>query len=503
MSLLAAPLKRRWNNTGLLLKSSATTHQLANTSTMKGVGRYYHKDTTKESLATTIPSSGGAKCPYGYGSVTASTADEKPKVKPFSEIPGPKPLPLLGNYLDIKKNATNTQEFFLDLCKEYGEMVKLTAFGVNLVILSDPSLIADVARVEERRTILGPSRYYKQTRGLELVPVEMKIEENWNDIRQIFNLAMKPEFLDRIVVPQLTEMNSDYIRQLRKNFTKVGENKYRLNNGMEATSRYAFDAIMKVFFGVKMTEELERGLPFKLDDFSKQAMTVLDLCSRLDYKLPIYKYFKTKEYGIIENMYDSVIANTRYCVDRFGQPLPEGSKPRFLEILTQRSEGIENAQDKVTTVLSTFLQGGVDLTSRISNFILYRLAHHPEYQEKIYQECLEIFGEPTENEILSENGLEITPEQYKKLKLTKQFVEEVTRFNSFAYITFGRQLNTDLEIGGFNLPKETVVIFMNYFPSMKDEYVPNALEFIPERHDKKSPLAPKSMFSSLPFGVSC
>ncbi|EFC44891.1 predicted protein [Naegleria gruberi] len=461
---------------------------------------YHHQDSTKESITiSSVAANTEAKCPYHKEDGTVDVA--KSVAKPFGEIPGPKPLPILGNYLDIKKHSKNTMSYFLDLCNEYGEMVKLTALNKNMVIISNPYWIADLARVEERRTVLNPSRYYKESRGYEMVPIEMKIEENWNEIRQIFNLAMKPEFLDQIVVPQLTEMNSDLIRQLKKNFVKVGENQFRLDDGLEATSRYAFDAIMKIFFGVKMTEELEKSLPFKLDDFSKKAITILDLCGRLDYKFPLYKYFKTEEYKTLESYYDQVIDNARYCVERFGASQPENAKPRFYEILVKKAEGATNSNEKVSTVLSTFIQGGVDITSRIMNFILYRLAHHPEYQEKLYNECLEVFGPPALDEVSSENGLIITPEQYKQLKLVRQFVEEVLRFNSFAYITMGRQLNSDIEIGGYILPKETIAIFMNYYPSMKDEYVPRALEFIPERHEKKSPLAPKSMFSSIPFGV--
>ena len=129
---------------------------------------------------------------------------------------------------------------------------------------------------------------------------------------------------------------------------------------------------------------------------------------------------------------------------------------------------------------------------------LYRLAHHPEYQEKIYKESVEIFGEPTIEEMTSENGLVIAKEHYKKLKLTKNFVEEVLRLNSFSYLTMGRQLSQDTEIGGYTVPKDTIIIAMQRWATMKDEYVPRGEEFIPERHEKGSPLAPVNNFVSIP-----
>ena len=128
----------------------------------------------------------------------------------------------------------------------------------------------------------------------------------------------------------------------------------------------------------------------------------------------------------------------------------------------------------------------------------FRLAHHPEYQEKIYKELLDTFGEPTLEEAISENGLQVTKEQYKKLKFTKQFLDEVLRLNPFSYIVSAREMSKDLEIGGYIMPKDSLVMTVQQHPSLKDEYIPRALEFIPERWEKGSPYAPTNSFISAP-----
>ncbi len=54
------------------------------------------------------------------------------QAKPFNSIPGPKPLPLLGNFLDIarsRKSGVPMVEFYDKGLKKYGEIMKITIPG--------------------------------------------------------------------------------------------------------------------------------------------------------------------------------------------------------------------------------------------------------------------------------------------------------------------------------------------------------------------------------------
>lgn len=51
--------------------------------------------------------------------------------KPFSAMPGPKPLPVVGNMRDMYNNSS-TFHLYLDKCfKEYGDIFKLKIFGTS------------------------------------------------------------------------------------------------------------------------------------------------------------------------------------------------------------------------------------------------------------------------------------------------------------------------------------------------------------------------------------
>ncbi|KAG2373368.1 hypothetical protein C9374_012234 [Naegleria lovaniensis] len=427
----------------------------------------------------------------------------QPRVKSFEEIPGPKAWPFIGHLLDLLKHKGIPNIYFYELCEQYGDMVRLKIPGENMLIVSHPVIIEELVKKEERREYLKSNRYYKQQHDITLAPIEMTFFEDWQEIRNLYNVAMKPENLEKVSLPQITELNGDFLRTLVKKLKRTDNDdglKYRLPNAFDVTSLYTFKAVAKTFLGVKVTEELEQQMPWTIYEFVEQAVRATDIALQLDNKPPLYQYIKTSEYKEMEFLMDKIYDGCKLLIKMFEQN-PNPKIPRLKELVDQRAVGMEQAHKKSEGVLSAFLNGGVDITSRIMVNQMYRLAHHVEYQDKLFEELKGLFGEPTTEEFESENGLEITWEKYKKMKLVKNFLEETMRLNSFSYMTSGRWAVQDFELNGYLIPKDTRIFIMNYHPSLKDEFVPRAKEFIAERHEKGHPLAPKSMYSSLPFGI--
>ena len=54
---------------------------------------------------------------------------DDPEIKPFSAIPGPKPLPVLRNLLEMRRNMAKLHFYVEECLKKYGEIVKLEAPG--------------------------------------------------------------------------------------------------------------------------------------------------------------------------------------------------------------------------------------------------------------------------------------------------------------------------------------------------------------------------------------
>ena len=56
-------------------------------------------------------------------------------VKPFSAIPGPKPVPVLRNLLELKRNLLRMDLYLEECYKKYGKIFKLETPGIGHTII--------------------------------------------------------------------------------------------------------------------------------------------------------------------------------------------------------------------------------------------------------------------------------------------------------------------------------------------------------------------------------
>ncbi|EFC43691.1 predicted protein [Naegleria gruberi] len=390
-------------------------------------------------------------------------------------MPGPKGLPFIGQALDLFKNANNPNAYFTELANQYGDFVKIKLLNNKMVILSDPKAVRELARGEEGRLTLHASRHYKLEKGMIRVTMDYFNHENWNDIRQVLNIPLKPQYFNEVILPQLTELNNELLKSF-VNTLKFDENSkqyYFADPMYDIMSQFAFSAVIKVFLGVKVTEkELIEKLGFTVRQYIKDAVDTTDLILKLQYQPGLYKYgYKTKDYKDFEELSDISFGRGFKLVDLLSDRY-DGKIPRLKELVEERAKMAGFLSEATTTVLSAFMIGGVDVTARMMTTLLYRIAHEKEWAQKLYEETAQVFGEPTADELTMDSVIPVR--------------------NS-------RLLTKDTILGAYKLEKGTQVLFLDV-PSVQSKYVPRGIEFLPERHIKGSEISePKDYLG--PFGT--
>ena len=81
---------------------------------------------------------------------TPDTADT-PALVPLDAIPGPRPLPVVGNVFDI--DTADPLGGFVRMAQEYGPIFKIVTKGTALVLVAGPELVDEVcddARFDKR-----------------------------------------------------------------------------------------------------------------------------------------------------------------------------------------------------------------------------------------------------------------------------------------------------------------------------------------------------------------
>ncbi|KAK4582118.1 hypothetical protein RGQ29_025332 [Quercus rubra] len=136
---------------------------------------------------------------------------------------------------------------------------------------------------------------------------------------------------------------------------------------------------------------------------------------------------------------------------------------------------------------------GHESTALAASWILMLLALHPEWQERVRTEILEVCGEQLSN-------LFQDMEAFRKLKMLTMVIQESIRLYGPA-VVLSREAFADIKLGGFVVPKGVHMWF--FVPALHrdpENWGLDALEFKPERFVQGVSKACKYPQAYLPFG---
>ena len=84
-------------------------------------------------LANVTPAAGRLRIDAGRLRIDAASklGEDKPPL-PFSVMPGPKALPLIGNSLELKKNFERLRLYYQEGFEKYGKIYRVKGMGKSL-----------------------------------------------------------------------------------------------------------------------------------------------------------------------------------------------------------------------------------------------------------------------------------------------------------------------------------------------------------------------------------
>ena len=103
----------------------------------------------------------------------------------------------------------------------------------------------------------------------------------------------------------------------------------------------------------------------------------------------------------------------------------------------------------IQMVIADLILAAFETTLDTLEWLFLYLIHHPEHQDKIYEELSQLDGAPTSKDMSS------TP-------FLQAVILETNRSSSLIYFPFARRTMTDTSINGIKIPNNAT-IFLNYF----------------------------------------
>lgn len=422
--------------------------------------------------------------------------------KPYKDIPGPRPIPILGNtwrlfpmigQYEISDIAKLSQIFY----DEYGKIVRLT----GLIGRPDLLFVYDVDEIEKIYRQEGPTPFrpsmpclvhYKSVVRKDFfgsLPGVVGVHgEPWREFRtRVQKPILQPQTVRKYITP-IEMVTSDFIQRIQEIKGEDGEVPGDFDNEIH---KWALECIGRVALDVRLgclssnlTSDSE---PQKIIDAAKFALRNVAI---LELKAPYWRYVPTLLWSrYVRNMNYFIEVCMKY-IDATMERLKTKKAVDEYDLSLMERILAKETDPKIAYILALdLILVGIDTISMAVCSILYQLATRPEEQEKIYQELVEILPDPS---------VPLNMSHLDKAIYMKAFIREVFRVYS-TVIGNGRTLQNDTIICGYKVPKGVQVVFPTVVTGNMEKYVTDAKIFKPMRWLKESTktLHP---FASLPYG---
>lgn len=419
-----------------------------------------------------------------------------PSVKPWEEVPGPKPLPLLGNTWRFIPyiggySVEHIDKICLSLRKQYGKCVKMAGLlgRPDMLFVFDASEVERVFRGEDsapHRPSMPSLNYYKHTLRKDFFGADENCAgviavhgDSWAAFRTKVSRVALSTGAAAQYTDQVGEVAETFINRIR---TIRNEQSETPDDFLNEVHKWSLESLGLIALDTRLGcfDSHEGSESQRLID----AVHTFFLCvGELELRAPWWRIYPTAMFRKYVAALDSILSITSTHVEKALQECQaRGSSKSLLQDL------VTAAGSRVAAIaaLDMFLVG-IDTTSNAVASILYQLSQRPEVQERLYDEI---------SNVLKDQSL--GPGDINQMPYLKACVKEVLRMYPVV-IGNGRQLSKDTVICGYNIPKGTQVIFQHYVMGNSDEYFTNASEFRPERWLNRS-MYKHHPFASLPFG---
>ncbi|KAF4519781.1 hypothetical protein B566_EDAN009031 [Ephemera danica] len=414
--------------------------------------------------------------------------------RPYAEIPGPKPWPIVGNSLRFlpgfsKYDSSNLMKLHTQLQAEFGNIVKFSDIGPihDLVFVYNPEDVERVFRSEslwpERPSFRSLLQYRQVTRkdffeGLSGVLVDQG--KAWQEARSKVNPVLMQTKTVQLYTSHIDGVAEDFIAR----------------------------RVMPEF--IKKTNELPDDFLNELHKWALESIAMVALDTRLGCLEPSLAP-DSEPQGMVDAVQTMFQCLHALEINFTWMLVSTPTWRKFvasLDFFTQVSlkyiqQAMERAKNKTdpheaSSVLEKILERDTNpkrATSHSLAFILLHLSKNQSKQEKLFNELKRLMPDP---------AAPIKFETLNEMRFMRACIKESMRLNP-VILANARTTSDEIVLSNYRIPKNVDIIMASGLMSRMEKHFPRASEFVPERwlrdnaenpyHDLKT-----NPFVFMPFG---
>ncbi|KAK0168545.1 hypothetical protein PV327_002331 [Microctonus hyperodae] len=408
---------------------------------------------------------------------------------PANGIPGPQPIPLVGNFGSVLLNQQCVLEKHMDLYNKWKHEPFFGIFNGTKPIL----LVNDLEIV---KNILIKDFHAFPGRGIEIDEKYEPLEghlfnidgHRWKVLREKLTPAFTTGKLKQMV-ELMIECTGQFEKYLHE---QVGEG--NIIECREASAKYATDVIGSCAFGINMNALTKEDSEFRIMGRKLFQPNFVQMISRLlrIYSPELYKFLGLKSVPP---------KDAKFFIDIIKKTIEYRQNNNIVRHdLVDILKNIKNNQEYIDFELTeallasqafVFFIGGFETSSTTMSFALYEMANYPEIQDKLRSEI---------KDSLKNNNGELSYDVINEMKYLNLVLQEALRKYPALYIV-SRKSSKPYKIPGHDviLPQDTLIDIPIYSILNDERYYPNPHEFIPERFSEEN--NDRNRMAYLPFGA--
>jgi cytochrome P450 len=360
--------------------------------------------------------------------------------------------------------------FFQNLAQQYGDISYFRLGPQEAFFLNHPDYIKAVLVTNQHQLHKGLAlQRAKRLLGEGLLTSEGEFHRRQRRLAQ-------PAF-HRARIASYAAIMTRYASQIRDtwrdgNKLDMSEEMMRLTLGIVGKTLFDADVVSEA-------KQVGESMTVVMDLFNTISIPFFELLQKLP--LPQLRRFDAAKVKLDAIIYRMIEERRRSGEDR-------GDLLSML-LLAQDTEGDggqmtdEQLRDEVMTI---FLAGH-ETTANALTWTWYLLSQNPEVEARLHSEIDQVLG-----------GRLPTAEDVPQLKYTEMVLAESMRLYPPAW-ALGRLAITDLEIGGYVVPRKSLVLMSQFVMHRDPRYFTEPLRFDPERWTAEARES-RPQFSYFPFG---
>ncbi|XP_033110001.1 cytochrome P450 27C1-like [Anneissia japonica] len=435
---------------------------------------------------------------YRHNSTAVSAVEGEQNVKSsvqsYDKIPGPKGWPLLGTLPFYLLNGGLGNIFMNQIAfsRKYGPIWKESMGTLRIVNLSDPVLIEEMYRNDNKyptRIDMKPWKEYRDFKNKEnaLITLEGK---NWHRIRRVISKLLLPPLQVHSYQDTVNDVITDMVSRLRFIRDKTNQNS-RIPDITNELYKWSMETVFMLLFETRMGC-LEDEIADGSQKFISSIHKMFDSGQIMFIASPkLFRRYNLKPWRDHVEAWDYIFKFAQDAMDKriaYLNTLPEEDIAKSNGLLTRILASQKMTNEEISANMCEILLAGVDTTSNTLAWALYQLCRNPDIQDRLH------------NEVLSTVGLDriACVNDIKNIPLVKNIVKETLRMYPVVSAN-NRIFDKDVVIGGYEIPKNTIIGSLQYVLGHDENIFPEPDRFIPDRW-MRSGGTKASTFASIPFG---